>query len=130
MVLIGDDRVASRTAREADLCLEERVAPDILLQNLWTVLRSRGLRERAESVRRGAEGLLERSSRLIARADAINAAAADHRRRACPACGTALEWIERGRIDGLEYDYYHWCARGCGLHCYNRTTASWVKLAG
>jgi hypothetical protein len=47
---------------------------------------------------------------------------------ACPSCGKALDWIERGRLDGVEYDYYHWCESGCGLYCYERRAETWIKL--
>ena len=52
------------------------------------------------------------------------------RTRACPKCGSALEWLERGTISGVEYDYYRWCLKGCGLYCYDRRAGDWIKLAG
>lgn len=48
--------------------------------------------------------------------------------RPCPTCGGPLEWLERGRIDGNEYDYYRWCLNSCGLYCYDLRAEKWVKL--
>jgi chemotaxis response regulator CheB len=48
--------------------------------------------------------------------------------RNCPACGIALEWVERTRLYGIEYDYYAWCSNGCGLYCYELRGETWVKL--
>jgi PAS domain-containing protein len=28
------------------------------------------------------------------------------------------------------FDYYQWCANGCGLYCYDLDAKVWVKLAG
>ena len=49
--------------------------------------------------------------------------------RTCPSCAHPLEWIENGRIGTVQYDYYQWCAKGCGLHCYDVDNRVWVKLA-
>jgi hypothetical protein len=49
--------------------------------------------------------------------------------RACPQCAAPLEWVERSRLYGVEYDYFRWCAKGCGLYCYNRRNRDWLKLA-
>jgi hypothetical protein len=49
--------------------------------------------------------------------------------RQCPGCGTPLDWVEHGRLFGADYDYYQWCAKGCGLYCYNRGDRQWLKLA-
>ena len=129
IVLLGDNTLAPRMAEHADACVEPKVTPNVLLDSVRALIRSRELRERADNVRRRADGLIERSTRLIARAQDINTGI-EHLRRACPRCGRGLEWIERGLIDGREFDYYHWCANGCGLHCFDRASASWLKLAG
>jgi hypothetical protein len=46
-----------------------------------------------------------------------------------PQCRSALDWIERGTIGGIEYDYCHWCPKACGLFCYDRTAGEFLKLA-
>ena len=130
VVLFGDSAAVAPATEHADVCVEPRVSPEVLLQNLSTLIRSYQLRDRAQHLSKSkrANTLLGRSDQLIARASDITASV-EHLRRGCPRCGAGLTWIERGRIDGLEYDYYHWCTKGCGLHCYNRLAGSWVKLA-
>lgn len=130
IVLLGESVLPVRTADHADDCLESRVASDVLVRSVLKLIHSRKLRERADGVRRVAGGLIERSSNLIARAHDIDAPLSAHARRSCPGCGKPLDWIERGCIDGQEYDYYHWCPNGCGLRCYNRSSHAWLKLAG
>jgi CheY-like chemotaxis protein len=129
IVLLGQNAPGARSTEKADLCLEPRTDPDVVLRSLRELMRSRELRERSEHVRERAGNLIDRSARLIARAGDI-AERVDQTRRICPGCGRALEWIERGRIAGEEYDYYHWCSNGCGLYCFNRSGGRWVKLAG
>lgn len=72
---------------------------------------------------------MEKSARLIAKArdidERVNLTA-----RGCPSCAQPLQFVETGRIAGSEYDYYHWCDRGCGLYCFDRGGRRWVKLAG
>jgi len=50
-------------------------------------------------------------------------------RRACPECGGPLDWVERRTVGSVEYDYYEWCARGCGLYCFELSMEQWLKLA-
>jgi hypothetical protein len=47
------------------------------------------------------------SADLIARSAALAASIPASRR--CPDCGSMLEWIERGLLRGVEYDFYRWC---------------------
>jgi hypothetical protein len=49
--------------------------------------------------------------------------------RSCPRCHHTLDWIETGELDGALFDYYRWCARGCGLYCFDRGADSFVRLA-
>jgi hypothetical protein len=67
--------------------------------------------------------LIDRSSAVIQQAEKVAA------RRPCPGCGTPLEWVEQGSIAGVAYDYYRWCLKSCGLYCFDRSRAAWVKLA-
>ena len=47
----------------------------------------------------------------------------------CPGCSRPLTWIERGRIGGISYEYFHWCPGGCGLYCFDCEARRYVKLA-
>jgi two-component system chemotaxis response regulator CheY len=118
---------------EADLWLLKPVLPDDLLGRVRELIQaSVVLRQRSGAVLKKTAEPHERSRRLIARshemASRFQAAACEPAVRACPGCGHDLEWIERGRIGGVEYDYFRWCTRGCGLHCYDLTSEKWVKL--
>jgi PAS domain-containing protein len=44
-------------------------------------------------------------------------------------CTELLEFIENGRLGYVWYDYYQWCASGCGLYCYDVQAQLWVKVA-
>ena len=86
----------------------------------------------------------ERRSRAVAAADRVAAPRSDSAvvpearqapkrvarstMRTCPACGDRLTWVDRGTIDGVEYDYYDWCASGCGLYCFDIEMGNAVKL--
>jgi DNA-binding response OmpR family regulator len=119
-----------RGAREhAAALLQKPVAPDELARRIHEVLAtSHGLRERSTALTARASHLREKSATLLRRPDPIEARYAD-RRRDCPECGTPLEWLERGTIGGIEYDYYRWCVKRCGLYCYDRTDGQFLKLA-
>jgi response regulator RpfG family c-di-GMP phosphodiesterase len=105
------------------------VAPDVLTREIHHVLEdSHGLRERSTRLTTKARQLREKSTRLLERSAAIEASQ-DDRRRDCPECGAPLEWLERGTIGGIEYDYYRWCLKACGLYCYDRTDGKFLKLA-
>jgi CheY-like chemotaxis protein len=118
-----------RGARDhAVLVLLKPVTPDRLATELRRVLeRSRGLRAKSATLSAKTERLLHKSAQLRVRADAINDSLP--RARACPTCGARLDWVERGSIGGIEYDYYRWCVNACGLYCYDRTSDKFVRLA-
>jgi CheY-like chemotaxis protein len=115
-----------RGAQEhASAVLVRPFAPDDLTREIHRVLAvSRGLRERSTRLTAKAHELRDRSNALL-RSETRGV----DRRRNCPDCGGPLEWLERGTIGGVEYDYYRWCAKGCGLHCYDRNAGKFVKLA-
>jgi len=69
---------------------------------------------------------IERSTRVL---EGPASPADDTGRRLCPACGCSLEWVERGTIGGISFDYFRWCLEGCGLYCFDRSRSKWVKLA-
>ena len=108
--------VPAATREQADLCLETPVLPDALLQNSRTVIGR--ARSRQDELRAGGPPPKVEVVRT-----------GDEAARRCPGCATQLEWIERGRLYGIEYDYYRWCPKGCGLYCYDCSAQSWVKLA-
>jgi DNA-binding response OmpR family regulator len=117
------------TRVEADLCLVKPVAPHTLLATTRRLIdHSREARRRLERARSRAADLSGRATAAVTKARHL-AAAVESRRRLCPQCANALDWIERGRIGGSEYDYYRWCLKGCGLYCYDRHASKWVKLA-
>jgi len=117
------------TRAEADLCLLKPVLPDNLLRDVRRLIAgSHQLRERSDRARAKTAELVSRSERLINRgAQIVERMSAPV--RTCPECATPLEWIEQGKIGGVTYDYYRWCRSGCGLYCYDRDAAHWVKLA-
>ncbi len=116
------------TRAEADLCLVKPVLPDRLLASVRElIVQARELRKRSETARAKASELIPRSDELIRKAQSLAPLPAGT--RACPECAKPLEWVERGRIGGVTYDYYRWCLKGCGLYCYDRDAARWVKLA-
>jgi two-component system phosphate regulon response regulator PhoB len=128
----GEEEVPAQTAREADLILIKPVLPDALLSRVRELIaRSHELRIRSSAAQVKATGLIEKSQRLLGKSARI-AAARESTERSCPSCGKRLEWLERGAISGIEYDYYRWCTNGCGLYCYDRTARAgqnWIKLA-
>ena len=123
----------SHIVRQADLVLVKPVLPNTLLTRVtdllsWSkVLQARSTKALAQAakVRARASDALDRSARV--KADLKSTF------RACPSCGCGLEWLERSKIRGLEYDYYRWCRNGCGLFCYELRTPSqdprWIRLA-
>lgn len=109
----------------ADTVLFKPVAPVLLLARTRALLvKSRAMRSRANDLMERGRHLMERSSQLR---DA--SAAAQGAERVCPDCGSPLDWIERGRIGGVTFDYYRWCVKGCGLFCFDCDESSWLKLA-
>jgi len=124
-VILVTDRDPQRVsaASLADLCLQQPVSQEQLLTS------SRLLIERSHELRRRSEDTGRRAHvRVLTSADAVSRSAADAIRD-CPRCRQSLDWIERGRLLGVEYDYYRWCVNGCGLYCYECQAEKWVKLA-
>jgi CheY-like chemotaxis protein len=112
--------------KAADLCLVKPVLPDALLMDVQRLIAlSHTLRDRCQRAQR-ADSTAEVISPV--RPVYLPADVSDVKDRPCPSCGSPLEWLERGRIGGLEYDYYRWCRQGCGLQCYDLTAGRWVKL--
>ena len=117
------------TREEAELCLVKPVLPDVLLGHARELIeRSRTLRDRSDAVLTKSARLRDRSSALIARAKPQTAGSAPEP-RVCPQCSTPLVWLERQRLEGIEYDYYRPCPTGCGLYCFDSAAARWVTLA-
>jgi CheY-like chemotaxis protein len=132
MVLSGTpvEDLPEETQREADLVLLKPVVPDVLLlrgQALIAASATLGARSHAAVER--AHSLLNKNLTVRQRGrECIESLG--RRARACPKCGNSLEWLERGTISGVEYDYYRWCLKGCGLYCYDPRAADWIQLAG
>ena len=124
VILLADRKPQSlEAARLADLCLQQPVSGDELVASSRSLIaRSHELRQRRDRNRPLADAL-GMTSGTVAKQSAVSAI------RACPGCGQSLEWIESGRLLGVEYDYYRWCVNGCGLYCYELRVDSWVKLA-
>ena len=116
--------VRDRTA----LWVPKPVLPDVLVANVQQLLvEGYATRMRADREQRRLQDLAGRSNSLapdLREADRLASAT-----RTCPACAQPLEWIENGRIGTVCYDYYHWCASGCGLYCYDLDSHVWVRLA-
>lgn len=113
-----------RAAREqADMCLEKPVLPDALLQ------KGRALIGQARARRDAGPDAGERTGPAARAVEVVDPAAPADQVRHCPGCTKPLDFVERGRLYGIEYDYYHWCPQGCGLYCYDRSARAWVKLA-
>lgn len=113
-------------AANADLLLAKPVVPDELLVSVQNVLAAspRTWREPAEdtfTTENERTAMLQSASVSNNRGDAFT--------RRCPECRRTLDWIERGRLGGTEYDYYRWCRGGCGLYCFDRSAGAWVRLA-
>ena len=120
---------ASRDHRTTELLLLKPVAPEELVSHVTDLVnRSRDRRE-CSSGATPAAPVAHRSDGILARPRDTRAPG-DHLLRRCPSCTQPLGWVETGRIDGVEYDYYHWCDSGCGLYCYDRDADRWVKLVG
>jgi CheY-like chemotaxis protein len=132
MVLSGTaiEDLPAETQREADLVLLKPVMPDELLNRGQSLMTGGAtLRARSNAALERAYSLLDQNLAARQRSREF-VEKLDKRTRGCPKCGSVLEWLERGTISGVEYDYYRWCLNGCGLYCYDRRAADWIKLAG
>jgi DNA-binding response OmpR family regulator len=106
------------------------VAPETLIARVQMALEhSAALRTRSAAAVARVEPLLAKSAGLVAQAHQHRRTAESSRTRACPGCGQDLEWIESGALNGIEYDYYRWCAGKCGLYCFNNTTHKFELLS-
>jgi CheY-like chemotaxis protein len=125
---LATEDMPSTVREDADLFLRKPVPPESLLLNVRRLLESsKALRARSERARARIAPLLEKSADLLARPKTPVTAMPSQTAR-CPQCCESLTWIERGRIDAREFDYYHWCARGCGLYCYDIAGRTWIRL--
>jgi CheY-like chemotaxis protein len=108
------------------------VAPVTLVSRLRAAIEhSATLRARSAEASNKVAELLHRSAALIAQTKVPSPPrAAEKRDRKCPGCGTALQWLETGKLQRVTYDYYRWCGNGCGLYCFNRGTGEFERLAG
>ncbi len=131
------DQIPAQMRHEADLVLVKPVLPDVLATRVGELLaRAKLARIRSQHLWHKSQRLTERAGAIVSHAKRLGpplATAADDTttpgNRPCPTCSKTLEWLERGTIGGCEYDYYRWCATGCGLFCYDRRADNWVKLA-
>jgi CheY-like chemotaxis protein len=118
------------TQREADLVLVKPVVPKLLYRRGCELIAANTTsRARSSAASEPAHSLLDQNLATRLRGREI-VETANNATRACPKCGSALEWLERGAIGGVEYDYYRWCLTGCGLYCFDRRSRCWIKLAG
>jgi DNA-binding response OmpR family regulator len=114
---------------EADLFLRKPVAPDALLLDVHRVLESASLlADRLSRARGRLEHLRATSNDLRGRLQHATTIPKPPTRR-CPRCNDLLSWVDRGSIAGREFDYFDWCAGGCGLHCYDLGMKVWLRLA-
>lgn len=107
----------------ADMCLQTPVGNSRLLSC------SRELIVQSREVRHSSEPLRPQPHQLVVKPAGAANGKQSYATRSCPKCGKRLEWIEHGRLNGVEYDYYRWCTTGCGLYCYERRAETWIKLA-
>lgn len=118
----------SPSTRQADLLVEIPIRPDDLLERIKPLLvRVAEVRRRSDESCAAGRRLMAKSDKLLRKSqDLADKLAATT--RACPDCSAQLEWIERGTIGGVEYDFYRWCRNGCGLYCFDRTGNRWMRL--
>jgi Response regulator containing CheY-like receiver, AAA-type ATPase, and DNA-binding domains len=107
----------------ADMCLQAPVPSSRLLSC------SKELIARSRDVKHSSEPVRPQAHQLVVTSSDTTTAEQPHATRSCPKCGKRLEWIEHGRLNGVDYDYYRWCTTGCGLYCYERRAETWIKLA-
>jgi CheY-like chemotaxis protein len=107
------------------------VAPETLVARVEAALaQSSALRARSAKTISRVEPLLAKSAGLMAQARRHGRGAeTGEGTRPCPSCGGDLEWIETGKLNGAEYDYFRWCSNKCGLYCFNRTTRNFELLS-
>jgi two-component system chemotaxis response regulator CheY len=115
---------------EVSAVLLKPVSPDTLVERLNSALQDSALlRARSRALLERIPVLLQRSQAVLQRSSDAARAMLEARQRECPACGEPLVWVESSRVQQVSYDHYEWCARGCGLFCFNRSTGTFEQLA-
>jgi CheY-like chemotaxis protein len=129
VIAVGAGPPADDAEAAFDLWMPTPTSDHVLVHQVRELVRqSHRLRATSADARRRARALVEHSNRVIVRREGstkhIGAAT-----RLCPKCDHALALIERGQIGSIDYEYYRWCERGCGLYCFDCAAQKWVKLA-
>jgi CheY-like chemotaxis protein len=120
------EEIPPATREAAELCLVKPVLPDVLLAHARALIeRSQGVGDRSDAAREQAAALRDPA---MTPATAQTSGSVPEP-RGCPQCSTPLVWVERQRLEGIEYDYYRECPTGCGLYCFDCTAGRWVTLA-
>jgi DNA-binding response OmpR family regulator len=131
-VLAVTGRDPSRWPEHAGLfsdILIKPVLPDVLISRIHDLLHhSAALRLRSAQARARTPELMAKSAALLEKSRRLTAGGAVSVPRACPTCGEELRWAERRVTLGVVFDYYHPCARGCGLFCYDHGGRNFVAL--
>jgi CheY-like chemotaxis protein len=132
VVVITDEPISGEAAAQLGIqtLLLKPASPAVLMDQVRDVLkRSRVLRDRSTTIRESIAGAVRRGQRAVARSEALRHRDSSAAQRKCPACGESLDWIETGTLDGITYDYYRACRRGCGHYCFDRRRQELVRLA-
>ena len=129
LLLLSNGDATPETTTSADVQLRRPVAAETLVLHVRELVQhSRELRVRSDEARARAKTLVKHSTLILKGRENADRGAAPRTDRPCPKCGSMLFWIERGRLAGVEYDYFRWCRSGCGLYCFDRSENTWVKL--
>ena len=99
----------------------------------------RSLSSRHITLRRRYEEALARTPRVLSRAAEVQRESARLRAqsverrageasRACPRCHKPLRFAEQRTLDGVTYDYYLACQKGCGLFCWDQSQRKMIAL--
>jgi CheY-like chemotaxis protein len=126
------DELPSELRHDADIFLRKPVEPKLLLVDVRRVLESAEvLKGRAGRARVRAQRLSEIGAQLVRSGNAPRAKTIPNapRGRPCPICNQPLKWSERAVVGGRPFDYYDWCGQGCGLHCFDSRSGTWLRLA-
>jgi CheY-like chemotaxis protein len=94
-----------------DAVMVKPVEPARLLRCAKDLLaRARRARTHSQQVIERGRALIAGSATLTAKRERIDAGVEASARR-CPACQGPLDWVERGALGGITYDYYRWCLK-------------------
>lgn len=116
--------------REPDVVLRQPVLPEVLYR------RGRRLMAASATLSRRSKVAVQRAYLLLNQNLTARERGREfleklrNRLRACPNCGSALEWLDRRTVMGTEHDYYRPCVNGCGAYCFDRRARLWVTLTG